>query len=178
MPGGDAAARADILKGMIAVEKAAYGRDVAGAEPRRTSSSKRRCSAFPASPTRQTSAQWFAANDVGIFGVDLWASDWIKMTPDEELKLVMSRLEKNGHKGMLLMHDNHPWTAAMVPMLLEAPEGRRLQDRPHGRRRAGQRSDRPRAARLDFGDRARDRRAEAAAREGGGEAVRRAGRSR
>ncbi len=41
------------------------------------------------------------------------------MTPEEELKLVMSRLEKNGHKGMVLMHDNHPWTAAMVPMLLK-----------------------------------------------------------
>ena len=41
------------------------------------------------------------------------------MTPDEELKLVMSRLEKNGHKGMILMHDIHPWTAAMVPMLLK-----------------------------------------------------------
>ena len=35
LPGGEAAARADILKGMIAVEKAAYGRrDVSGAEPR------------------------------------------------------------------------------------------------------------------------------------------------
>ena len=41
----------------------------------------------------------FAANDVGVFGVDLWASDWIEMTPDEELKLVMDRLAKNGHRG-------------------------------------------------------------------------------
>ena len=40
------------------------------------------------------------------------------MTPEEEVKLVMGRLEKNGHKGMLLMHDNHPWTAEAVPMLL------------------------------------------------------------
>ena len=40
------------------------------------------------------------------------------MTPEQELKLVMSRLHRNGDRGMLLMHDNHPWTAEMVPMLL------------------------------------------------------------
>ena len=30
----------------------------------------------------------------------------------------MRRLERNGHKGMLLLHDSHPWTAAMLPLLL------------------------------------------------------------
>ena len=30
----------------------------------------------------------------------------------------MSRLDRNGRKGMLLLHDNHQWTADMVPMLL------------------------------------------------------------
>ena len=74
---------------------------------------------FPGFADTPDLREWLAANDVGIFGVDLWASDWIKMTPEEELKLVMGRLEKNGHKGMLLMHDNHPSTAAMVPMLLK-----------------------------------------------------------
>jgi peptidoglycan/xylan/chitin deacetylase (PgdA/CDA1 family) len=118
LPGGDAAARADILKGMIAVEKAAYGRDVTGAAPRdlKLEAPFFRFPGFADTPDLR---QWLAANDVGVFGVDLWASDWIKMTPEEELKLVMSRLEKNGHKGMLLAHDNHPWTAAMVPMLLK-----------------------------------------------------------
>ncbi len=118
LPGGDAAARADILKGMIAVEKAAYGRDVIGAEPKdlKLEAPFFRFPGFADTPELR---QWLRANDVGIFGVDLWASDWIKMTPEEELKLVMSRLEKNGHKGMLLMHDNHPWTAAMAPMLLK-----------------------------------------------------------
>jgi peptidoglycan-N-acetylglucosamine deacetylase len=112
-----AAARADIVRGMIAVEKAAYGRDVSGAEPKdlKLTTPWFRFPGFADTPTLR---QWLAANDIGIFGVDLWASDWIRMTPEEELKLVMSRLEKNGRKGMLLMHDNHPWTAAMVPMLL------------------------------------------------------------
>ena len=112
------AARADIVKGMIAVEKAAYGRDVPGAEPKdmKLEAPFFRYPGFADTPDLDA---WLSANDVGVFGVDLWASDWIRMTPDEELKLVMSRLEKNGHKGMLLLHDNHPWTAAMVPMLLQ-----------------------------------------------------------
>ena len=120
LPGGDAAARADILKGMISVEKAAYGRDFSGVEPKEPKDLKLEAPwfRFPGFADTPDLKAWFAANNVAIFGVDLWASDWIKMTPEQELELVMSRLDKNGHKGMLLMHDNHPWTAAMVPMLL------------------------------------------------------------
>jgi peptidoglycan/xylan/chitin deacetylase (PgdA/CDA1 family) len=120
LPGGDAAARADILRGMISVEKAAYGRDFGGGEPNEPKDLKLEAPffRFPGFADTPDLRSWFAANDVGIFGVDLWASDWIKMTPEEELKLVMGRLDRNGHRGMLLMHDNHPWTAAMVPMLL------------------------------------------------------------
>ena len=106
---------------MIAVEKAAYGRDFKGLDPREPKDLKLEAPwfRFPGFADTQDLRDWFKANNVGIFGVDLWASDWIKMTPEEELKLVMNRLEKNGHKGMLLLHDNHPWTAAMVPMLLK-----------------------------------------------------------
>jgi peptidoglycan-N-acetylglucosamine deacetylase len=120
LPGGDAAARADILRGMISVEKAAYGQTFPEGEPKDLKDLKLHAPffRFPGFADTQDLRDWFAANNVGIFGVDLWASDWIKMTPEEELNLVMSRLEKNGHKGMLLMHDNHPWTAEMVPMLL------------------------------------------------------------
>ncbi len=120
LPGGDAAARADILRGMIAVEKAAYGQTFPAGEPKDLKDIRLHAPwfRFPGFADTADLRAWFAANNVGIFGVDLWASDWIKMTPDEELNLVMSRLEKNGHRGMLLMHDNHPWTAEMVPMLL------------------------------------------------------------
>src|SRR5271165_3916888 len=120
LPGGDAAARTDILKGMIAVEKAAYGQTFREGEPKDLKDLKLHAPwfRFPGFADTQDLRDWFAANNVGIFGVDLWASDWIKMTPEEELKLVMGRLDKNGHKGMLLLHDNHPWTAEMVPMLL------------------------------------------------------------
>ena len=113
-------------------------------------------------------APWLAANDVGVFGVDLWASDWIRMTPEEELKLVMSRLEKNGHRGMLLMHDNHPWTAAMVPVLLQRlkAEGYRIVHMTGGGAGSGPTA---RAARLDVGDRAHRRRARSRGSKGGGQ---------
>jgi peptidoglycan-N-acetylglucosamine deacetylase len=117
----DAVARADILRGMIAVEKAAYGETFSAGEPKDLKDLKPHTPffRFPGFADTADLRGWFAANNVGIFGVDLWASDWIKMTPETELKLVMSRLEKNGHKGMLLLHDNHQWTADMVPMLLK-----------------------------------------------------------
>ena len=116
----DAAARADVLRGMIAVEKAAYGQDFSAGEPKDLKDLNLHAPffRFPGFADTQDLRDWFAANNVGIFGVDLWASDWIKMTPEAELRLVMSRLERNGHKGMLLLHDNHQWTADMVPMLL------------------------------------------------------------
>ena len=115
----DAAARADILKGMIAVEKAAYGQDFSGGAPKDLKDLKLHAPffRFPGFADTQDLRQWFAANNVGVFGVDFWAADWIKMTPQEELDLVMRRLDRLG-KGMLLLHDNHQWTADMVPMLL------------------------------------------------------------
>jgi len=114
-----AAARADVLKGMIAVEKAAYGQDFSAGAPNELKDLKLHAPffRFPGFADTEDLRRWFAANNVGIFGVDLWASDWIKMTPEQELHLVMSRLDRLG-KGMLLLHDNHQWTADMIPMLL------------------------------------------------------------
>ena len=60
---------------------------------------------------------WLAAQNVGVFGCDLWASDWNPMTPEAELTLVMERLEKAG-RGHLLFHDTQGQTAAMLPAFL------------------------------------------------------------
>jgi peptidoglycan-N-acetylglucosamine deacetylase len=116
-----AAARADVLKGMIAVEKAAYGHDFGSGKPNDLSEIRLHAPffRFPGFADTEDLRKWLAAGNVGIFSVDLWASDWIEMTPEAELKLAMSRLDRLG-KGMLLLHDNHPWTAEMVPMLLRA----------------------------------------------------------
>jgi peptidoglycan/xylan/chitin deacetylase (PgdA/CDA1 family) len=53
-----------------------------------------------------------------IFGADLWASDWNKMTPDRELSLIISRL-KAARKGIILFHDIKAQTAAMLPSFLQ-----------------------------------------------------------
>ncbi len=115
----EAAAREDLLRGMIAVEKAAYGQAFPDGEPKDLKDLKLHAPFFryPGFADTKDLRQWLAANNVGTFGVDLWASDWIKMTPEQELHLVMSRLDQLG-KGMLLLHDSHQWTADMVPMLL------------------------------------------------------------
>jgi peptidoglycan/xylan/chitin deacetylase (PgdA/CDA1 family) len=114
-----AAARADILKGMIAVERAAYGQDFPNGEPDDLGKLKLHAPffRFPGFADTVDLRNWFATHNVAIFGVDLWASDWLKMTPEQELKLVLGRLEK-ARKGMLLLHDDKPWTAAMLPRFL------------------------------------------------------------
>lgn len=115
----DADARADILKGMIAVEKAAYGQDFSGGAPKDLKDLKLHAPffRFPGFADTEALRRWLAANNVGVFSVDFWAGDWIKTTPQEELKAVMTRLKRLG-KGVLLLHDTHQWTADMVPMLL------------------------------------------------------------
>jgi len=115
----DAAAREEVVKGMIAVEKAAYGQNFDANAPTDLKDLKLHAPffRFPGFADTPKLRQWLAANNVGVFSVDLWAGDWIKMTPQEELKTVMRRLNRLG-KGILLLHDTHQWTADMVPMLL------------------------------------------------------------
>jgi peptidoglycan/xylan/chitin deacetylase (PgdA/CDA1 family) len=52
-----------------------------------------------------------------VFGADLWASDWVSMTPDRELHLILSRVEQAG-RGIVLFHDTKAQTAQMLPAFL------------------------------------------------------------
>ena len=52
-----------------------------------------------------------------VFGADLWASDWERMKPRQQLKLVVERLKAAG-KGIILFHDPRAQTAAMLPAFL------------------------------------------------------------
>lgn len=56
---------------------------------------------------------------VAVFGADFWGSDWNPSTPEALLARVLSRIEARG-SGILLLHDTHAHTAAMVPGLLAA----------------------------------------------------------
>jgi peptidoglycan/xylan/chitin deacetylase (PgdA/CDA1 family) len=48
-----------------------------------------------------------------VFGADLWASDWDPMSPQQQLHLVVGRLEAN-RGGIVLFHDTKKQTAAML----------------------------------------------------------------
>ena len=57
--------------------------------------------------------------NVAVFGADLWASDWNPMTPEHQLAQVLARLKQRG-RGIILFHDTHAQTAAMIPAFLRA----------------------------------------------------------
>ena len=92
-----AQARADILQGHGRGRARGLWRAISATASRRIfadSSCTRRSSASPASPTRADLATGSPPTMSAIFGVDLWASDWVRMTPEQELKLILGRLEK------------------------------------------------------------------------------------
>jgi peptidoglycan-N-acetylglucosamine deacetylase len=52
-----------------------------------------------------------------VFGADVWASDWLPMSPEQELQLLLSRIEHLG-RGIVLLHDTRAQTAQMLPAFL------------------------------------------------------------
>ena len=105
----EAAAKQDIDKGFAADDRAAYG--AAGSEPRIG------FFRFPGFADTPALDAWLASRNIAIFGADLWASDWLPLSPSHELALVLSRLEE-ARGGILLLHDSKAQTAAMLPDLL------------------------------------------------------------
>jgi peptidoglycan-N-acetylglucosamine deacetylase len=61
-----------------------------------------------------------AARSLVVFSTDVVADDWHRhISASQIIARAMSRLEAKG-KGMLLLHDIHPWTVAALPGLLKA----------------------------------------------------------
>ncbi len=114
----DDRARADIDRGFAADDKAAYG--AAAAEPRVP------FFRFPGFADTPALDAWLASRHIAVFGADLWASDWVKMTPDEELTLLMQRLASSGQR-------DHPAARRQgadgrhAASLLAGAEGERVQ---------------------------------------------------
>ncbi|PPD42718.1 MAG: polysaccharide deacetylase [Methylocystis sp.] len=106
----DAAARADIDRGVAAVNKASGGQ----AAP---------FFRFPGFADTGPLLDYLEGRGFTVFGSDLWASDWSPMSPKAELELVMKRLEKEG-RGIVLFHDNKAQTAAMIPDFLRELKAR------------------------------------------------------
>ena len=111
----DSAARADILRGFQADDKAAYG--TYGSAP------KVPFFRFPGFADTPELVRWLSAQNIAVFGADLWASDWTLMTAAAERDLVLNRLDKEGH-GIVLFHDTKTATAAMLPAFLRELKGR------------------------------------------------------
>ena len=78
---------------------------------------------FPGFDRSNIAEQEVAARHLVIFSTDTVEDDWHRhITAKQVTSLALSRLEKLG-KGILLLHDIHPWTAdALGPMLKELKE--------------------------------------------------------
>jgi peptidoglycan/xylan/chitin deacetylase (PgdA/CDA1 family) len=72
---------------------------------------------FPGFESTPATLDLLQSRGIVVFGADLWASDWNRMTPKQELKLITDRL-KAARKGIILFHDPKAQTAAMLPPFL------------------------------------------------------------
>ena len=107
---GDKAALLDITHGMEADDKAAgYGPW--------TGQPHVPFFRFPGFGDSKVTKDYLRDHHVAVFGADLWASDWIPMTPDAEFDRLMSRVRAAG-RGIILLHDIKRQTADMLPRFL------------------------------------------------------------
>ncbi len=73
---------------------------------------------YPGFGDTQALNQWLNAKNIGIFGTDIWASDWMNMSAGTQLNLLMKRIRHAG-RGIVLLHDIHQQTADMMPDFLQ-----------------------------------------------------------
>ncbi|MGC2714751.1 MAG: polysaccharide deacetylase family protein [Pseudolabrys sp.] len=104
-----AMAEADIDRGIAAAEFALYG------ELRATPTTP--FFRFPGFASNRPLLDRMAQRGLVVFGADVWASDWVRMPPEQELHLVLSRIERAG-RGIVLFHDTKAQTAKMLPAFL------------------------------------------------------------
>jgi peptidoglycan/xylan/chitin deacetylase (PgdA/CDA1 family) len=72
---------------------------------------------FPGFASTKPLLDRLAERGIVVFGADVWASDWDAMSPDQELRLILGRIEQIDH-GIVLFHDTKVQTAQMLPALL------------------------------------------------------------
>jgi len=106
---GLAAATQNIDRGISAVEMALHGTA--------TTTPTTPFFRFPYFESTPATLDLLQSRGIVVFGADLWASDWNRMTPRQELKLITDRLKADG-KGIILFHDTKAQTAGMLPAFL------------------------------------------------------------
>jgi peptidoglycan/xylan/chitin deacetylase (PgdA/CDA1 family) len=72
---------------------------------------------FPGFAANGTLLNFMDERGLVVFGADIWASDWVPMGPDQELRLILARVEQAG-RGIVLFHDTKRQTAQMLPGFL------------------------------------------------------------
>jgi peptidoglycan/xylan/chitin deacetylase (PgdA/CDA1 family) len=102
-------AEAEIDRGIAADEVAIYG----SRRPALVTPFFR----FPGFASNEALLDRLAARGIVVFGADVWASDWLAMSPDQELRLALARIENAG-RGIVLFHDTKAQTARMLPAFL------------------------------------------------------------
>jgi len=73
----------------------------------------------------KTVDSYLASKSLTVWSADEVADDWHHgITAKEIVKLAIRRIEAKNHRGVLLLHDIHPATAAALPMLLKELKAR------------------------------------------------------
>ena len=108
-----ASAERDIQNGIEADEVAVYGKDATPDHPHEP------FFRFPGFADTPALLAYLDRRGIAAFGSDLWAADWLAMSPDAERRRILAELARRpGHNGILLLHDTVPETARMLPALL------------------------------------------------------------
>jgi len=72
---------------------------------------------FPGFASNRALLERMSERGIVVFGADVWASDWLPMSPEQELRLILARIEQVG-RGIVLFHDTKAQTAQMLPAFL------------------------------------------------------------
>ena len=72
---------------------------------------------FPGFASNRALLDRMSERGIVVFGADVWASDWLPMSPDQQLRLILARIEQVG-RGIVLFHDTKAQTAQMLPAFL------------------------------------------------------------
>ena len=72
---------------------------------------------FPYLSSSRTADDYLKSRSIGAVWVDVDLKDYLTRDPDVVKKRILAQLA-TAKKGIILMHDIHPWTAKMLPDLL------------------------------------------------------------
>ena len=116
-----AAGEAEIERGFAAVDAALYAGRASGQAAEQAP--KTPFFRFPGFASSPALLERLERRGIVVFSADFWAGDWIAMSPQSQLELVLRRLEAT-RGGIVLFHDTKRQTAAMLPAFLRALKSR------------------------------------------------------